>query len=141
MFVFFGRKTSVKPIRGGRQVIADCPSCGETAKFHECEQEKTLHLYVVLDLFSDKQTVYRCTNCGDVFELSEEAASPQASARATAGSSAATDDARARAEREQDERRAAREARARAEREEKKRQSESTIEEELAALKRKLHRD
>ena len=54
-------------------MVCECPSCGVVGPFHECERESSLNLYVVLDLFSETKTVFRCTHCGDVFELDEEA--------------------------------------------------------------------
>ena len=69
MFLWFGNKTSLETVRGGRKVVADCPGCGVTCKFHECRQEKTFSAYVVVPLWKRQKTVFRCTNCGDVFEM------------------------------------------------------------------------
>ena len=137
MFLFFGHKKSVKPVRGGRQVVTECPGCGVRAKFLECEQKNTLDLYTVLDLYTEKKTVFRCTNCGDVFELDEDAA------RASLGDAERQRETR----REQRERafaadkRQAELRRQEREREREKQRRTDKIESELAALKAKLRSD
>lgn len=156
MFVLFGRNSKVKTVRGGRRVVAECPSCGVNAQFHECERESSLNLYVVLDLFSEKTTVYRCTSCGDIFELDEQATAAQQCAEARAGSQSAPatvatagESPRQRARREREERRQAERLRQERERDakareilqqRKKERKEQQIEDELAALKRKLRK-
>jgi hypothetical protein len=134
MFVWWGTRSKVRPVKGGRKERMECPSCGEVATFRECVAEEALTVFSVVSLSEDREVVYRCGECGELFDLVETpdagapardpAADPEAARRRAAADRAAAE----RAERERRER-----ARAEARR-------AASVEDELAALKRKLGR-
>lgn len=148
MFLWFGNKTSVQAVRGGRKVVADCPGCGATCQFHECRQKKSFNLYVVVPLLEDQQTVFRCTNCGGVFEMVAEPEAEVTADVANRRDRRAAEKARRKQQKleERREREAKRLAEARRLAEQKRRQKaaaerERKIEDDLAALKRRMGQD
>jgi hypothetical protein len=138
MFVWWGTRSKVRPVRGGRKERMQCPACGELATFRECEAEEAVTLFSVVSLAEDRETVYRCGECGELFDLVEtpDRGTPSRAAAPSPGPdrdiarrlAAAELDAARRAERERRD-----VARAEARR-------AATVEAELAALKRKLGR-
>ncbi len=77
MWLLFGSKKKLRSVPGGRRERRDCPSCGRTAEFVECEAESSLDVWFV-DVLSDKQRVLVCTACEAQFteEPAEEAPRP-----------------------------------------------------------------
>jgi rubredoxin len=109
-------------VRGGESFVETCPECGKRAKFVEVEISESFGLFFV-DVVGDKERAFRCSACGETFDLKEKPAS--APAPAPAKSAAELERERARAEQQ---RRETAEAKA------------VRIEDELAELKKRLGR-
>ena len=71
MFLWFGKKTKVERVKGGRKERMQCPDCGAMATFNECVVKETVTAYRVLDLVEDEETAFRCSECGELFHLQE----------------------------------------------------------------------
>jgi len=125
MWLLFHRNAKTRVVRDGHSFIETCPECGRTARFDEVEVSESYGVFFV-DLVGDKQRKYRCSVCGDVFDLQGEPDQPPAkSARELARD------------------RAAAEARQAADAEQRRAQAEvkaNRIEDELAELKKRLGR-
>lgn len=74
MFVWFGTKTKVRRVQGGRIEQRDCPECNETANFVECEMTESVSVFSVVELMDSKETLFRCSYCGELFRDQDEAA-------------------------------------------------------------------
>ncbi len=71
MLVWFGKKTKVKTVRGGRVTESDCPECHQQARFVECIVSSTWTAYSILDLSDSEERLFRCSECAELFEISE----------------------------------------------------------------------
>lgn len=120
MFLWWGTRKRVKPVKDGRKERMRCPECGETATFRECEIEEKVSVFSVVDVWEERQRLFRCGECEELFELKER---PDPAA----------------VEREREERRVAADERRR-QRVAAEGQRAASVEAELAALKRKLGR-
>ena len=69
MVFWMGIKAKVERVQGGKEVIRDCPSCGRRARFCECVRKETLTAFSVIELLDDEETLFRCSECGDLFQL------------------------------------------------------------------------
>lgn len=125
MVLWFGQEKKAKVVRGGERVRRRCPECGATTSFVECRVESKFTAYSVINLWDDQSTGYMCSACQSVMEM-EDTLDPELTA----------------AEREAlaQERARALEA-ARSERAQAKARQDAEIDDELAALKRKLGQD
>ena len=108
------KRTRVAP--GGQTMRAECPECRRPRDFIEVEVETRAGVWF-LDVLSDTERLWRCASCGETFELRDSTA-PQTAPPAR--------DMLAELERD----RAARAAEAR--------QREREVDDELAALKKRL---
>ena len=112
--VHWNKKTRV--VRGGRTMEETCPECGETAVFREVEETEAIGVFFALDLASSTDRAWQCTACEEVFDLKE----PKTPAPPP----------KPRVDPEVDRRR----------RDEEQRRRDQQVEDELAALKRRLGR-
>jgi hypothetical protein len=126
MWMLFHRNAKTKVIRDGHSFVETCPECGRKARFDEVEVSESYGVFFV-DLVDDKERKYRCSACGDVFDLRDEPerAPPAKSAPELARERAA---AAARQAKEAEQRRDQAVAKA------------NRIEDELAELKKRLGR-
>lgn len=125
MWLLFHRNAKTRVIRDGHSFVETCPECGRTARFDEVEVSESYGVFFV-DLVGDKQRKYRCSACGDVFDLRDE-----------------PDPSPARSAEQLERERAAAEARQAAAAEQRRAQAEARanrIEDELAELKKRLGR-
>ncbi|MGH1344590.1 MAG: hypothetical protein ACRBN8_23730 [Nannocystales bacterium] len=143
MWFFFGRKSKVRPVKGGRRERRKCPDCGADTTFIEVKVEKTYTAYAVVDLFDTESTAFACSECSEVMSLDrtlEPNLSPREKAkRAKAEAKAQAERAEAQAKAEA-ERKKQREAQAKRRREEVRAQ-ETALDDELSAMKARLGLD
>jgi hypothetical protein len=78
MWFLFHRKARTAVVRGGKTMVHECPTCERTTRFAEVEVTKKYGVWFV-DVLDDKERAYRCTECGDTFDLVEAAPQPAAS--------------------------------------------------------------
>jgi len=72
MWLLFHRNAKTRVVRDGRSFVETCPECRIRARFVEVEVTEGIGLFFI-DLISDKERKYRCTACGDVFDLRDQA--------------------------------------------------------------------
>lgn len=120
LWLFTGNKRT-RVARNAQTMRSDCPECRRSSDFTEVEVETSAGVWFV-DILSDTQRLWRCNECGETFELRERVA--PAPARPSAPPPAR--DMLAALDRE------------RARREAETRRRDRQVEDELAALKKKL---
>jgi rubredoxin len=125
MWLLFTRNAKTRVVAGGKSFVETCPECHRRARFDEVEVSENFGVFFI-DLIGDSERKYRCSACGDVFDLREGAAPPPAKSPAELAREQAALEARRAAAAEQ----RREEAIARANR----------IEDELADLKKRLGR-
>lgn len=125
MWLLFHRNAKTRVVRDGRSFVESCPECRRQARFVEVEIEENYGVFFI-DVISDKERKYRCTACGDVFDLRDKPDEPPAKSARQLAEERAPAEARRAAEVEQ--RRVRAEVRA------------NRIEDELAELKKRLGR-
>ncbi|MCB9613142.1 MAG: hypothetical protein H6722_11870 [Sandaracinus sp.] len=139
MFVLFGRKAKFRRVSGGRREKRRCPACDATATFVEYDKTSSYSLYFV-ELFDDTERVFVCGACGEAMSFDATGA-PVLSERERAklAKEAEKEAARARkaAEAEKRAQEAERVRRERA-REVARERQERALDDELAALKRRV---
>jgi len=126
MWMLFHRNAKTKVIRDGDSFIETCPECGRKARFDEVEVTESYGVFFV-DLVDDKERKYRCSACGDVFDLRDE---PERAPPAKSAAELARERAAA----------AARQAKEAEQRREQAAAKANRIEDELAELKKRLGR-
>jgi len=129
MWLLFHRNAKTKVVRGGESFVETCPECGKRARFDEVEVSESFGVFFV-DLIDDKERMFRCSACGDVFDRREPAKPAPAAPPAKSA-------------RELERERAAEEARrfaAEVRRREVAEAKANRIEDELAELKKRLGR-
>jgi hypothetical protein len=122
MWLLFHRNAKTRPVRDGHTLIETCPECGKRATFVEVEISENFGLFFV-DLIGDKQRAYRCSACGETFDLKDQ--TPAALPAPPQKSAAELERERVAAQREKQ---AAAEAKA------------NRIDDELAELKKRMGR-
>lgn len=129
MWLLFHGKTRTRAVPGGRSFEERCPACRARARFHEVEVETAAGAFLI-DVVSATDRAFRCGACGEVFDRRDDAAGAAPPPTTRSGTPiprpAPARDLLAELEREQAARADA--ARVRA----------ASVEDELAALKRKL---
>jgi len=130
MWMLFHHRSKTKPVADGETFTQRCPSCDKTAEFHEVEVSQGVGAFFV-DLVEDRERAYRCGACGDTFDVADQA--PDQSLDLESLPSPEEIEASQKAERQ----RLAAAAQARREIAERK---ANQIEDELAAIKRRLGR-
>jgi rubredoxin len=158
VWLLFHRNAKTKVIKDGESFVETCPECGRRARFDEVELSESFGVFFV-DLITDKERKFRCSVCGDVFDLRDQAESAPAAAparsagelereraaaqaRERAAQQRQHEQARLRVEQQQRQR-IAEEVRLRAEHQQRRELEEARanrIEDELAELKKRLGR-
>ena len=77
MWLLFHRNAKTRVVRDGRSFIEVCPECERQARFVEVEVEENYGVFFI-DVISDKERKYRCTACGDIFDLRDKVDVPPA---------------------------------------------------------------
>src|SRR6185295_12405525 len=76
MWLLFHRRAKTQVVPGGRSFIETCPECRRRARFDEVEVTESVGVFFI-DVLDDKERKYRCSACGDVFDLRDQ---PEAAA-------------------------------------------------------------
>lgn len=79
-FVMFGRKGKVRRIPDGQFEKRRCPECDKTTVFRECVVKKTYTAYHFVNLWTSESTQFSCDACGSVMDL-EDTLDPELSER------------------------------------------------------------
>ena len=79
-FVLFGRKGKVRRVPDGQFEKRRCPECGKTTVFRECLVKSTYTAYHFVSLWSSESTQFACDACGSVMPL-DETEEPELSGR------------------------------------------------------------
>jgi hypothetical protein len=128
VFVLFGRKAKTRKVPDGRREKRRCPACDATATFVEHEKKSSYSLYFV-ELFDDSERVFVCGACGEAMSFDATGA-PVFTERERAKLAKAAEKEAARARTALESARKAREAALE--------RQERAIDDELAALKRRM---
>ena len=143
MWLLFHRNAKTKVVRDGDSFVETCPECGRRARFDEVEVSESFGVFF-LDLVTDRERKYRCSACGDVFDLRDQPDAPAPRSAPAAARDAERDRADAEARRADAEARRAdaeaRRAEAERVRRERSEASANRIEDELAELKKRMGR-
>jgi hypothetical protein len=119
MWIIAGAKTKARPVEGGRIGLRHCDGCDKNVRFQECDVKDTYTAFFV-ELFDSTQRRMVCIQCGEdhdvaeFFQTAREVKDEPEPAKPSLWS------------------------RLRGRAEAKPRDDDSDVEEELAALKRKL---
>jgi hypothetical protein len=124
MWFLFHRKAGTKAVADGQTFTEECPTCQRKTRFVEVEVTEKYGVFFV-DVVKDSERAFRCTKCGDVFDLRDAASS---SAKPTAPAAKTGIDRVEQLAAEQRKRNSARAA------------IETKLDDELAELKRKMGR-
>jgi uncharacterized Zn finger protein (UPF0148 family) len=74
-------KSRTKAVSGGEVLREHCPVCKRTTRFIEVEVEHAAGVWFV-DLISDKERKFHCTDCGETFDrVIEEEEKPALTAK------------------------------------------------------------
>ena len=129
MAVLFGKKEKVKRVRGGRVERRKCPECGATTKFREVTVSKKWTAYHVVKLWDSEKIAFQCDACDEIMDL-DDTDSPELTAKEKAQQAKLA---------EKQARIAAKKAELdRLQRQKEAAQQEQAIDDELAAMKKKL---
>lgn len=60
---------------GGRTLMEHCPTCDRTTRLHEVEVTEAVGVWFV-DVVDDTERAFRCSECGETFDLREKSAAP-----------------------------------------------------------------
>jgi DNA-binding transcriptional MerR regulator len=125
----FGKKRKVKRVRDGESHRRKCPECGETCMFYEVTVDEKYTAYHVIKLWGSESTGFQCSECDEVMEL-DDTEEPEL----TAKEKKALEKKQALEAKERE----LRAAKARRKVELDAQQQEQAIDDELAAMKKKL---
>lgn len=78
MWLLFHRKAGTKVVSGGRSFTEACPTCQKRTRFDEVEVSEKYGVWFV-DVVDDAERAFRCSRCGDVFDLKDHSELPPAS--------------------------------------------------------------
>ncbi len=140
MWLIGGRNQRVRTVKDGKSFLSRCPTCDEVATFREVAVSTSYHVFFV-DLFDDAETGVRCSACKGAFTGEDAIAIIDLAEPATEEERVAFEERTMARYKEEFE------ARARAKRREELRlqnlekqrlAGEAAIDDELAALKRRL---
>lgn len=71
MVWLFTGKTRTSVVPGGERMSAPCPVCDELSTFREVEITTSGGVWFV-DLVKNRERAWRCTTCGEVFDLRDD---------------------------------------------------------------------
>lgn len=80
MWLLFHRNAKTRPVRDGHTFVETCPECGQRARFVEVEIEENFGVWFV-DVVGDKERAYRCGACGETFDMKDQESAPAKPAR------------------------------------------------------------
>jgi hypothetical protein len=66
-----GRSKKVERVRDGRVERRKCPQCGKTAEFEEVVVSSKWTAYVVVSLWNSESSAFRCRACEEVMDLDD----------------------------------------------------------------------
>jgi hypothetical protein len=72
MWFLFHRKEGMRAVPGGEAFTEECPTCQQRTRFVEVEISEKYGVWFV-DVVKDEERAFRCTKCGDVFDLRDSA--------------------------------------------------------------------
>jgi hypothetical protein len=72
VWFLFHHNQKTQVVDGGESFVETCPECGRRARFDEVEISENVGVFFV-DLVSDKERKFRCSACGNTFELQDDA--------------------------------------------------------------------
>lgn len=75
MWLLFHRNAKTRPVRDGHTFVDTCPECHQRARFIEVEIEENFGVWFV-DVVGDKERAYRCGACGETFDMKDEEPAP-----------------------------------------------------------------
>ena len=81
MWLLFHRNAKTRPVRDGHTFVETCPACHQRARFVEVEIEENFGVWFV-DVVGDKERAYRCTACAETFDMKDDATEEAAPAPA-----------------------------------------------------------
>jgi transposase len=73
MWFLAHRKGSTTVVPDGRSFTEECPTCQKPTRFIEVAITSKYGVFFVLDMIKDEERAFRCTRCGDIFDLKDEA--------------------------------------------------------------------
>lgn len=69
--ILFGRKSKARLVPDGRFEKRRCPECGKTAVFREALVKHDYHVFFVVSLFDTESTKFCCDKCGSLMDLDD----------------------------------------------------------------------
>jgi uncharacterized C2H2 Zn-finger protein len=80
MWFLAHRKGSTKVVPDGETFTEACPTCQKRTRFVEVAITSQYGVFFVIDMIKDEERAFRCTSCGDIFDLKDDAAASRAPA-------------------------------------------------------------
>ncbi len=71
MWFLAHRKGSTQVVPDGETFTDECPTCQKRTRFVEVAITSKYGLFFVLDMIKDEERAFRCTSCGDIFDLKD----------------------------------------------------------------------
>lgn len=71
MWFLAHRKGSTKVVPDGETFTEECPSCQKRTRFVEVAITSKYGVFFVLDMIEDEERAFRCTSCGDIFDVKD----------------------------------------------------------------------
>jgi hypothetical protein len=72
MWLIAHRKASTKVVPDGETFNEVCPTCRQRTRFVEVVCSEKYGVFFAVDIFGDEERAFRCTACGDIFDLKED---------------------------------------------------------------------
>lgn len=74
MWFLAHRKGSTKVVPDGQTFSEECPTCQKRTRFVEVAITSQYGVFFVIDMIKDEERAFRCTSCGDIFDLKDDGA-------------------------------------------------------------------
>ena len=71
MWLLFTSKSGTKVVKDGKTFVEECPTCQQRTRFVEVEMTAKYGVFFV-DVLGDSERGFKCTKCGDVFDLRDQ---------------------------------------------------------------------
>lgn len=127
----FHRKGRTQRVEGGETFTQECPTCERETRFEEIEISSKYGVWFVVDLIGDSERAFRCTRCGDTFDVKDD--KPESAPERTA-------EQKRQEQIDRVEQLAAEQRRRDAEAQKNRAKVETRIDDELAELKKRMGR-
>lgn len=75
MWFLFHRKAKAEAVSGGEVLREHCPTCARVTRLIEVEVKESYGVWFV-DVVDDKERAFRCTECGELFDLRKQPEAP-----------------------------------------------------------------